>query len=422
MIHQKSFNIKSVVLYILAFLGPLSATFLDKPNLVLLIAIFFSAFTLIFIHQGSFFCNQLVKVFIISYLVILLISTVGGFTVSGVYANDEQLGKTLSRTVTMCLGVVILLIVGDWAETNGTKNSFKLFIKISFISTAIFAVLGIYQIIADKLSLPFLETRSLVYGTEFSIRESLGFRLTSIAREPNFYSPILFESLCLAFAFLNRNKFLMFFVLTLFLMFKTLSTGVYMHAILFFFAIFVFSKINPVYKIGICVLFCISFIVFLVINVDSLWFQYFLSKLDAEASGASLRSNVYGAVFSVFSSASIINLLFGHGLNSLSSFNDFSNAYQNLNFAISNNLYLDFLWDSGVIGLGSYLVCAFFVFRTLSAVRGFNKYGFSAFMMFVSLLISSLYRSEYTTTHFYWVLSNIIILYYLAKKEPRNDA
>lgn len=419
---QKSFNIKTLVVYVLALLGPLSATFLDKPNLVFFIGLYFSSFLLLLAYQKTFFCDPLVKTILISYLLILLISTIGGFTVSGIYANDEQLGKTLSRTVTMCLGLIVLLVVGDWAGTRGGVSSLKLFLKISFISTAIFALLGFYQIIADRFSFPFLETRALVYGTDYSIRESLGFRLTSIAREPNFYSPILFESLCIAFAFLNRTKFIVFSLLTLFLMFKTLSTGVYMHALLFFFAIFVFSKINPVYKLSVSIFFLIAFIVFIVINFDSLWFQYFLSKLDAEASGESLRSNVYGAVLSVFTNAPLINLLFGHGLNSLSSFNDFSSEFQNLNFAISNNLYIDFLWDSGIIGLGSYLFCMFFVFRSLSSMRGINKYGFSAFMMFVSLLISSLYRSEYTTTHFYWALSNIVVLFYLSKKESKNDA
>ena len=418
---QKSFNIKTLVVYVLALLGPLSATFLDKPNLVFFIGLYFSSFLLLLLNQRVFFCDSLVKIILISYLLILLVSTIGGFTVSGLYANDEQLGKTLSRSVTMCLGLIILLVVGDWAETRDNEGSLKLFLKISFISTVIFALLGVYQIVADKFSLPFLETRSLVYGTEYSIRESLGFRLTSIAREPNFYSPILFESLCIAFAYLNRTKFIVFLLLTLFLMFKTLSTGVYMHAILFFFAIFVFSKINPVYKLGVSITFAVVFVAFIIINFDSLWFQYFLSKLDAEASGASLRSNVYGAVFSVFTNASLPNLLFGHGLNSLSSFNDFSSEFQNLNFAISNNLYIDFLWDSGIVGLGSYLVCMLFVFRSLSLVRGVNKYGFSAFMMFVSLLISSLYRSEYTTTHFYWVLSNIVILFYLSNRESKND-
>lgn len=413
---------KSSALYLFALLGPLSATFLDKQNLILLITVYFSCFLLILARQGVLYSSPLVKMFLTSYFLILFISTIGGFTVSGVYSNDEQFGKMLSRTVTMSLGVVILLIVGDWVEKNQDKNNLILFLKLSLISTAVFAILGIYQVISYKYSLPFIETRSLAYGTDFSTRESLGFRLTSIAREPNFYSPILFESLCLAFALLNRKMFIIFFFLTLFLMFKTLSTGVYMHAVLFIFSIFVFSKLHIAYKGSALFLTSILLIAFLAINFDSLWLQYFLSKLDAEASGSSLRSNVYGAVFGAFLDGSIVNMLFGHGLNSLTSFNDFSNAYTNLNFAISNNLFLDFLWDSGFIGLGSYLVCTFLIFRSLSLVRGNNKYGFSAFMMFVSLLISSLYRSEYTTTHFYWVLSNIVVLYHLAKKEPNNDS
>ena len=420
MTSQKSFDLKTLVIYIFALCGPLSTTFLDKPNLALLTSLFFGLFLISFISNKLKFDNEIVKAFLFSYFFILFFSIIGGYTVSSLYSSPEQMSKTLSRIVTMCLGLIVIVSIGDWIYKRKDEE-LKFFIKLSFLATVLFALLGGYQILANKFGLPFIETRSDVYGTDYSMRESLGFRLTSIAREPNFYSPILFESLCLAFAVLSRKKFIIFLIVTLFLMFKTLSTGVYAHAILFFTLAFIFSRVKLLYKILLFSLLGVAFSLFIYINLDSFWLQYFISKLGAEASGSSLRSNVYITVLKTFLESPYINIFFGHGLNSLTSFNDFSLHTENLEFAISNNLYIDFLWDAGVFGLLFYILGMLYVFIKLNIIKHSSKIGFCAFMMFLSLLISSLYRSEYTTTHFFWVLSNILVLYCLSKKRSHDD-
>ncbi|MDQ9094138.1 O-antigen ligase family protein [Pseudoalteromonas haloplanktis] len=420
MISQKSFDFKSVVIYIFALSAPLSTTFLDKPNLALLSSLFFCVFLIGLVNKSLKFNNDIVKALLYSYFFVFLFSIIGGYSVSALYSSPEQTNKTISRIITMCLGLSVLIVLGDWL-TKVNKEQLKLFIKLSFITTCIFALLGIYQIVANKFNLPFISTRSDVYGTSSSMKESLGFRLTSIAREPNFYSPILFESICLAFALLNRNKFIIFLLITLFLMFKTLSTGVYAHAILFFTLIFVFSRVRKIYKIMIFSILGGGVASFIYMNLDAFWLQYFMTKLQAEVSGSSLRSSVYITVLRTYLDSPYLNLFFGHGLNSLTSFDDFIIGTNSLEFAISNNLYIDFLWDSGVFGLLFFILGVLYVFMALNAVKHNSKAGFSAFMMLLSLLISSLYRSEYTTTHFFWVLANIVVLYCLAKKGPDND-
>lgn len=168
-----------------------------------------------------------------------------------------------------------------------------------------------------------------------------------------------------------------------------------------------------------CLVFClVAYTLFE--NEVAILLDFIEAKTSTESSGASFRSQVMTAIFSEWSSSGLKSLIFGYGIGTLAFFNEISGGNKNLDFSIANNFYLDYLWDTGVVGiilfvlLWGYGISFFFNSRKKSI--SFE----SGLLLYVSLLITGLYRSEYVTTHFSWVLALVIVIYrvcYLSTKD-----
>ncbi|CAH7487628.1 conserved membrane hypothetical protein [Vibrio chagasii] len=409
--HNNKYNFSNAIFYIIALTGPLSTTFLDKYNLIFTIAIVSLGFVLRFRLPMQFQLDNISKFFIFSYSCLVLIGTLSLFISSFVITDSNVIINTISRTVTLLLGISLVFLVSDWTSRASVEN-LQVFIKCSFYITTLFLFFAVYQYFAFYLNLPFIETRSYAYGVEYSMRESLGLRLTSISREPNFYSPIIFEGVCLAFLSLRRSLFVIFFVLSGFVLVKTLSTGAYLHSVLLLCACIVFGRFDKKYKIMV-LLFLIAFLMIaLFYYSESNVINYFINKLSAETSGDSYRSLVLSWIASAFFDSNIVKMTLGNGTSSLMYFSDLSNVnvIDSAVFSISNNLILDFAWDYGLVGIFVFLLFILITFKEVYFYSGVNKVSLVCLFMFLSFCITCLYRSEYTTTHFYWVLCNIVVL------------
>ncbi|WP_086971918.1 O-antigen ligase family protein [Vibrio coralliirubri] len=414
---NNNYKFNNIIFYIIALTGPLSTTFLDKYNLIFTIIIVSLGFVLRFRVPMPFQVDNISKLFICSYSCLVLIGTLSLFISSLVITDSNALINTISRTVTLLLGISLVLLVSDWTSRTSIDN-LQIFIKCSFYITTLFLFFAVYQYVAFNFNLPFIETRSYAYGVEYSMRESLGLRLTSISREPNFYSPIIFEGVFLAFIYLRRSLFVVFLVISGFVIVKTLSTGAYLHSMLLLCACMVFGRFDKKYKIMVS----LSLIVFLLIALfyysESNVINYFLNKLSAETSGDSYRSLVLSWIASAFFDSNIIKMIFGNGTNSLMYFSELSNVnvIDSAVFSISNNLILDFAWDYGIIGIFVFLLFVLIAFKEVYFSSGRNQVTLACLFIFLSFCITCLYRSEYTTTHFYWVLCNIIVLNNLGRR------
>ncbi len=333
--------------------------------------------------------------------------------------NYSYLANFSSRLFTITIGIIFLYIITYWSAKN--SNKLKVIPKVSFYICFVFLLLAFYQIIAFKYHLPFFETRSFIYGSNSALNSSLGFRITSIAREPNYYSPLLFESLIIAWIVLKRKSFLIFSILTIIIMYKTYSTGVYLHAALLLAILFLTKKTSSLFKLAMTIVFLFLISIIIYVGLDSTSLEYFSDKLRNELSGDSTRSYVIITIITGFLGCHFINQLFGNGLNSLDFYNILStNNVKNIDFSISNNLIIDFLWDGGIIGVLIFSFGLFYIGKLLFNSFRKNKYFYASFLLFSSFLITSLYRSEYASLHFFWTIANIVILYKLGK-ENKNE-
>ncbi|MDE1489876.1 O-antigen ligase family protein [Xenorhabdus bovienii] len=414
---KEKYSLKDLIIYTYALLAPLSTTFFDRYNLILISILFLFSFLLkSSLSSYNYKKNKIAIYFIFSYFIIFMLGIFGYIPIISKIIHNDKILNIISRVFTISICIITIFVVSDWAEKQ--KNEKLLFfLKVSFFSTLIFAIFGIYQILSHKYNLPFLETRSNVYGTSYEIQQELSFRLTSIAREPNFYSPILFESILISFIVLNRKLFIVFSLLSLYLIFRTYSTGVYIHTAMMLFLALIFLRIKIRYKLTILIIISIMAFVWIINNLHNDFYYYFLEKLNSERNGESYRVLVYLTVLNSILDSNIINFLIGHGINSLQNFSEITETQKLVDVSVSNNLYLDILWESGILGIFSFLIGMFFIGYTIISVKNKNNYRYISFMLFLSFLITSLYRSEYTTTHFTWVFCNIIILYVLAKKK-----
>ncbi|WP_323903692.1 hypothetical protein [Aeromonas hydrophila] len=294
------------------------------------------------------------------------------------------------------------------------------------MSTFVFLFFAYVQQLFFYLHIPFfVESRSDMHGVPQILRSIIPNRITSIAREPNFYAPILIETIILARLIYSGFWQYIFIFSTLVILVLTFSGGAYVHLILllFFFIVQRMSftgkgLISLIKILMVFLVFCfVAYIIFE--NEVAILLDFIEAKTSTESSGTSFRSQVMSAIFSEWSSSSLKSLIFGHGIGTLAFFNEISEGGVYLDFAITNNFYLDYLWDTGIVG-----IILFVVFWGYGVAFFFNRRKTSIFfesglLLFFSLLVTGLYRSEYVTTHFSWVLALVIVIYrvcYLSTK------
>ncbi|EJD6508753.1 O-antigen ligase family protein [Providencia rettgeri] len=418
---MKNFKVNptNAIMYTFALVGPLSTTFLDSYNLIFCVVLFLFLFFLISVNKKKIHINKTNKIFIFSYLSFSLIALFSTLISLPDITSENHLTNLLSRLSTISLTLIILICISVWIHNQEVRKLLN-FLKFAFFSTIIFAAIAIYQILAYHYNLPFIETRSYIYGTSYEIQQSLGIRITSLAREPNFYAPILIESFLLSFLFLKRSALCIYVIFSIFLIYKTHSTGAYIHFTLISILLFIFLGRNKLTKLITTIILLIS--LFFLIYYLTLYDNYFTNKLLNEINGESSRTLIYSTIIYEIFNSNFLHLLFGHGVNTLQLFNELATENYNINFSVSNSLYIDILWDSGLIGLICFSFGFFLLFLSLKRSARNNKYGTIALFLFLNLLITSIYRSEYTTTHFSWISSIIFVCYQLANPRDKNEA
>ncbi|MGY0616914.1 hypothetical protein [Vibrio sp. FJH11] len=406
-----------------ALLAPLSVT---QWNKIFLVILFFSSllvFTYFFISSTkinlekypSFVCLSFSSVFFISLFSILL---------SRDYLIAEYLKSVIiGRMFTffsLMLNIFIFLL---WAS-SAKERSLRKFIKLSLLSALIFIVLGYWQVIGKFLGIPFfIETRDWMHGVPSALRAVFPSRVTSIAEEPNYLSPILMESLILI-VFLVRHSLtrLMLLLLTFGIVLLSFSGGAYINFILLLGFVFVFTFLKTVLtgKTRISHFFILVLIVVLVlflIYIGTILIEFIYYKMSTEASGSSSRSQFMISFVQLITESNFTQLIFGHGLGTMSVLDEFGMHSEDYLFRITNNYILDMFWESGALGI--LMIFSFFMLLFYPCF----KYGFTSVKFFIGglltfhLLIASTYRSEYLSTHFAWVVFLILCIYKMAELE-----
>lgn len=106
--------------------------------------------------------------------------------------------------------------------------------------------------------------------------------------------------------------------------------------------------------------------------------------------------------------SSILNFLFGHGPGSFYYLHLTKDGLYGAFQASSSNIITDFIYEYGTIGILIFFTMFFKLLRNcLQNLR--NRYEIGALILFSHLLISSMYRTDFSTPRF-WILFIIITL------------
>ncbi|NLQ22802.1 hypothetical protein HGO26_07905 [Shewanella sp. S-1] len=426
MANPKNLN-GNFLIFLLAFLGPFSTTFLDKINLVVCFFIIFLYFLFSLISsRGAKFSGYSILI-VTPIVIVVIIGYISGFLNFDIVGTEYQKYVITSRFFTVISTILFVTCIAIWSERVSSKEHI-IFIKVAFASTCLFLIFAIIQQICFVFNLPFMvDSRSDMHGVPQSIRNLFPNRITSIAREPNFYAPILVESLILTRLVFSGLKAYTFYVLTLVVLLLTFSGGAYAHFILL--VIFIFLQ-SLKFNISLVKTFFKFFLILILsytiaINLFPEFFdnlsQFIYAKSTTESSGASYRSQIIQIIIDSWTSSDLKVLLIGNGIASLSFFDEITGLNTGLDFSITNNLYLDYLWDAGAIGLVILLLFWGIAFSYSYRSRFDSLSKQVNVLLFFSLLITSVYRSEYVTTHHAWLLSLLIVTFKINdKKSPEN--
>lgn len=394
--------------------GPMSISIWGKLSVIMMVLSFI--YCVLFLKQYKKEIDS-TTFFIITPLFLYLAMGLISFSIVNYskhfYYTEGLITRLVNYALLLSNLIVIFLLDGFRKEK---------FLKISYYFIFIFIVGGGWQIVSFLTNpnlFPF-ETRSWVHGASNSF---FSFRVTSFTREPNFFAPLVIEFIILTYALYGiTKKSIVVMGVALVIGLFTLSGGFYAHLLIMILILTLYTDIR--YKLKI--FFLVSFSIFLLyIYADQLFYNawdYLIQKFNTESSGGSSRSQVQVETFIYFlSHSNLKQLIFGYGFGSMMFASDLVNLTGTVNddFRITNNLYLDFLWEIGFLGLTlcifCWLVAGVFIYRLKD-----NRYKRSSLFLFISVLISSLYRSEYVTAHYFVILSCVLILIELSRKSHKS--
>ena len=149
---------------------------------------------------------------------------------------------------------------------------------------------------------------------------------------------------------------------------------------------------------------CILLLVGL-LTLGQVMVDFAINKFVYESAGNSSRGQFLISLMQAQKSAGLFNLMFGHGLTSLSHLEQFGMRSEDVLFRISNNMFLDILWESGVIGI--FAAMTFFIIllkQGMALQRKMHNRLSLSLLLVCQMLITALYRSEYISLHYAWVL------------------
>ena|SRR5690554_519080 len=308
------------------------------------------------------------------------------------------------------IGRVVMLIASTFTIISihtlilNNKVSFRTILKIYYFSCIIMVLSALWQALDYHTSFPIsfpFETRTNVHGSN---NVSLDKRITGLAQEPSYLAPFLNEFLIFT-VLLVKNKIVRWgaIILGVILLFFTFSPSSYT-SFLILLAIFIFYKVNKVYIIFIIpiIFLIISFLAFG--NIDA--FTYYNDRMSGVGDSGRFKI-IVDALNLFFNDTNSFKLLFGNGFKT---FQIMSTAPEIRYYSItSNNLFVDALFECGVVGVLLLISFFIYIFRLVIKITDKNIKLISL-LLFANLFLSSFYRADFTTLKFFMA---IYILFFM---------
>lgn len=395
---------------VIILLSPMSITMWNKP---LLIVILFLSLCLLFVlsmsksganisHTEAWIIGAYVTIFAVGFGSLLLSAT----DLYGMLLDTDTFG----RVFTVCVLSITLVAGTSYINSIGPMALGSLG-RVFLYPGCVFIGFGFYQIYCNATGTSFLiETRDWMHGVPSQVRDVFPKRITSIAEEPSFLAPILVEFIILCAVLITKNGYRNLLIgASLGLLLMTFSGGAYVNIILILsLALLLMLWKYPIGKLHFFVgLFVVMSAIFLM-TYGQVLIEFAISKFIHEASGGSSRAQFMSNLIGLTLDSDGLSLMFGHGLTSLSYLNDFGMRSEDVLFRISNNMFMDVIWESGLVGgiLALFIFIVLFT-QSFSLQKKMRTEISLSCLLVAHLFVTSFYRSEYISTHMVWVLMAI---------------
>lgn len=325
------------------------------------------------------------------------------------------------------INIIGSFLIFSYLNAYINKKNKKVLIKMlkSYIlgTFIIFIFFGIWQLLHEYLDIPMftLKSRSYIHSAG-QVASFLKIRMTGLANEPSYIAPYLIDSMILSW--ILRSKKLLF--LNFFALLFTYSGGGYVNiGILILIYIFYPRIINLKKRIKIIKSFVIIFILIFIFNFKKIFviLSPVINRFHSESNMFNIEYNirVYMIMMPFFwiLQENTISTLFGMGPGSFKYLNLIKYFKGNsLNSATSNNIFSDFVYETGYIGLFLLILMFYNLLKKLNLKLKIkkNRYSRGNILLVFHLIISSLYRGDFFSSRF-WIILIIIKINILLNKK-----
>ncbi|KUF42860.1 hypothetical protein AS361_05715 [Myroides marinus] len=285
---------------------------------------------------------------------------------------------------------------------------FTFIVKCYYLTCCLILISVVWQALDLYLNIPIkfpIETRSNVHGNTSEV--DLANRLTGYAMEPSYLAPFLIEFIVFSFFLIKRRLFrggaIAIGVILLFLTYSPSSYITFMLIILVYF----WYKFRKAFILVLCIpmtlvyLFLSSFH-----NVSA--FEYLYDRITGVESSS--RFETIANSLSFMFENGVFVLFFGNGIKSFSLLHTAGGVYRD-SYETSNNLFIDVFFECGLIGLSILLIFFTFVLKKILEMKSSSR-GLFALLLWVDILLSSMFRADYATLRVFILFYFIFVLVY----------
>ncbi|MFC7785985.1 MULTISPECIES: O-antigen ligase [unclassified Rossellomorea] len=377
--------------------------------------------------------DKYLKRFLILFLISLALAILSAFYTATVLNSVEYMSYLKSSMITRLayyLSFFMFVYFGYRLLVNEPKDNASI-IKVYPLSILLLVAVAFWQLAYFMFNIPFLNlnTRSFVHSVEGVTL--FDFRITSFTNEPSYMGPFLIDLIILAFLFVKRKWVYAVAVLipTLFILAFTFSVSAYFNLVLVIGFLMVYLMFHPKFPKKILWMIPLVGIIGIaglyLVNPDLLakFFSPIWGRRDNLFDPTqSSRIYMYVMPFQWLFDHSIISGLFGYGPGAYEFLAGTKIVpHTQMSLAISaNNMFIDVLFEQGVIGLLLLLtgLISIAVFLLKNGMK--NMYYFIALVEYFHLMVTSLYRADYVTPRFWAVLLVIAVLVKIGEMKHKD--
>lgn len=367
--------------------------------------------------------DRSMKYFIYTFVLSIILSIISAMYTASVINSVEYISYLKKSLITRMLYYVSFIGMTYFGYLTLSKldiSKIKKIIKAYPLSILLLTFIGVWQLLYFLFNVPFLnlETRSFVHSV--GGLTLFDFRLTSFADEPSYLGPILIDMIILGYLVFKRKWMYALVVLipALIVLIFSFSVAVYFNILIMFGVALLLVLLHPkvpkkyIWGFMIGTILVVAVAILIKPELFTKFFSPILNRENLFDPEHSTRIYMYLMPLFWLFDHSVISALFGYGPGAFEFISETkivpkSGARLNVS---SNNMYIDLLFEHGLIGFTMIMVAAGYLFINLLKKVRRNVFYLIAFLELTHLIVTSLYRSDFVTPRFWGILMIVFLL------------